>query len=60
MPLNQGRKHAKKRMRKSAVKAYSEVRRSTLDKDLRRNTVKSFWQFEKEDLDWWSNLLINY
>ena len=55
MPLDQGRKHAKKRLRISAVKQALEMRRSTLNKGLRRNTVKSFWRIEKEDLDWWSN-----
>jgi hypothetical protein len=52
MPLNQGRKHAKKGMRISAVKQVLEMRRTTYSKHLRRNTVKRFWQFEKEDLDW--------
>jgi hypothetical protein len=50
--LNQGRKHAKKGMRISAVKQVLEMRRTTYSKHLRRNTVKRFWQFEKEDLDW--------
>lgn len=27
---------------------------------MRRNTVKSFWLFEEEFLDWWKNLFINY
>ena len=54
IPLNQGRKHAKKGMRISAVKQVLEMRRTTHSKHLRRNTVKRFWQIEKEDLDWWS------
>jgi len=38
-------------MRISAVKQVLEMRRTTHSKHLRRNTVKRFWRFEKEDLD---------
>jgi hypothetical protein len=58
IPLSQGRKHAKKRLRINAVKQDLEMRRSTHSMDLRRNTVKRFWQFEKEDLDWWEQTLL--
>ena len=43
-------------MRISAVKQVLEMRISTHSKGLRRNTVKTFWEYEKDVLDWWSKL----
>jgi hypothetical protein len=45
-------------LRINAVKQDLEMRRSTQSKHLRRSTVKRFWQFEKDDLDWWKQTLL--